>query len=830
MMGIHTLMLVITKLILLISNISSATYTITNNMSLPDGKTLVSDDGTFELGFFNPGTSLNRYVGIWFKTVPVRTVVWVANREKPINDNSSMLIISQQGNLVLVSQNHSIIWSTNLTATTKPLSPIVQLLNNGNLVLKEENDNNNNEGSFLWQSFDYPSDTLLPEMKVGWDLKTGLNRRLTAWKSWDDPSPGEFSCGIVLNNYPEPLMWKGTIVYHRDGPWNGLGFSGTPAQRPNPLFEYKFVNNADEVYYSYKLKNWSVISILVMNESLYLRQRITWIPESKTWRIYQSVPQDGCDAYNLCGAYGNCIVDASPVCQCLAGFEPKSSKNWNAMDWTDGCVQNKPISCRVKGKDGFQRFTGMKAPATTHTWVNESMTLKECNAKCSENCSCTAYANSDVNASGSGCVLWFGDLIDLKQFSDVGQDLYIRMAVLETSEDGNAKDKKKTTLVITFTLLSVAGILFLFVISYIYWTKRKLRVKEKREITLLTEEKDESGQEDLELPFFDLTTIVNATNSFSNDKKLGEGGFGPVYKGILVDGQEIAVKRLSIGSHQGMHEFKNEVILCAKLQHRNLVKVIGCCIEGDEKMLVYEYMPNKSLDSFLFDSAKSKHLDWIKRFNVINGIVRGLLYLHHDSRLRIIHRDLKASNVLLDNNMNPKISDFGLARMCGGDQVEGNTSRIVGTYGYMAPEYAIHGLFSIKSDVFSFGILLLEIVSGMKSKGLPNTSQSYSLIGHAWKFWKDGVPMKLIDSCLEDSCIPTQAFRCIQIGLLCVQQYPDDRPNMASVAVMLSSENSLPQPKEPGFMIEKMSFEGESSSKLTSSSVNEVTISILDAR
>ncbi|KAK7256322.1 hypothetical protein RIF29_29764 [Crotalaria pallida] len=457
------------------------------------------------------------------------------------------------------------------------------------------------------------------------------------------------------------------------------------------------------------------------------------------------------------------------------------------------------------------------------------MSLEECNAKCYQNCSCTAYANYDISGAGSGCVLWFGDLSDMRQFSDVGQDLYIRMAVSEKSEDGEANDKKKITLIVTITLLSVAGILFLFVISYIYRIKRKKR--EKTDTILLIEEKDEQGQEDLELPFFDRATMVNATNGFSFEKKLGEGGFGPVYKGVLADGQEIAVKRLSLSSNQGLQEFKNEVILCAKLQHRNLVKVIGCCIEGEEKMLVYEYMPNKSLDTFLFDSAKSKHLEWKKRFSIISGIARGLLYLHHDSRLRIIHRDLKASNILLDDSMNPKISDFGLARMCGGDQIEGNTSRIVGTYGYMAPEYALHGLFSIKSDVFSFGILMLEIISGMKSKGLPNPSQSYNLIGHAWKLWKDGLPKELIDSSLEDSsCFSSEACRCIQIGLLCVQQHPDDRPDMRTVVVMLSGDNSLPKPKEPGFLLEKITFEGESSSKMTSSSINEVTISILGAR
>lgn len=430
-MAILPFMVVIAKILLLISRISTATDTITNSQPLPDGKTLVSEDGTFELGFFNPGSSSNRYVGIWYKNIQVRRVVWVANRERPIQDNSSMLAISQEGNLVLLSQNKSVLWSANLT--TKPLSPIVQLLDNGNLILREDKDDNNNEDNFLWQSFDYPTDTVLPDMKFGWDRKTGINRRATAWKNWDDPSPGDFALSFILGSNPEPIMWKGSTIYHRDGPWNGFGFGGTPALRPNPLFVFKFVNNSEEVYYTFSLKNKSVISILVMNQTLSARQRLTWIPQSKTWTLYQSVPQDNCDAYNLCGAYGNCIVEASPVCQCLEGFQPKSPQNWNAVNWAQGCVPIKPWNCSVKSKYSFRRLAGMKVPDIANTWLNGSMTLDDCEAKCLDNCSCTAYANLDANA-GSGCLLWLGELIDLRQFSGVGQDLYIRMPASEKGE------------------------------------------------------------------------------------------------------------------------------------------------------------------------------------------------------------------------------------------------------------------------------------------------------------------------------------------------------------------------------------------------------------
>ncbi|KAF8030105.1 hypothetical protein BT93_E2513 [Corymbia citriodora subsp. variegata] len=211
---------------------------------------------------------------------------------------------------------------------------------------------------------------------------------------------------------------------------------------------------------------------------------------------------------------------------------------------------------------------------------------------------------------------------------------------------------------------------------------------------------------------FDLATIQAATNYFSHENKLGEGGFGEVFQGRLPNGQQIAVKRLSQSSRQGDGEFKNEILLVAKLQHRNLVRLLGFCLEGDEKLLAYEFVPNKSLDYFLFGM---RQLDWPSRYKIVFGIARGILYLHEDSRLRIIHRDLKCSNILLDNEMNPKISDFGMARIFGVNQTQASTNKIVGTFGYMSPEYAMHGEFSVKSDVYSFGILLLEIICGKKN-------------------------------------------------------------------------------------------------------------------
>ncbi|KAL8093228.1 hypothetical protein AgCh_035209 [Apium graveolens] len=433
---------------------------------------------------------------------------------------------------------------------------------------------------------------------------------------------------------------------------------------------------------------------------------------------------------------------------------------------------------------------------------------------------------ADIRSEGHGCVLWFKDLIDIKNQIEDGQDIYVRMPSSELVKSGRSRARRKIKIFLIYGVLTSAlfGVIFLLVVC----RKRKRQKQENLTLSSGNVALNKIESEDMELPLFEFERIANATSNFSNVNKLGQGGYGPVYKGILDNGREIAVKRLSRNSSQGIDEFKNEVQLIAKLQHRNLVTLLGCCTEKGERILIYEYMANKSLDFFLSDEKIRSTLDWEKRYAIINGIARGLLYLHQDSKLRIIHRDLKASNILLDHEMNPKISDFGMARSFGGNQTEANTARVVGTYGYMSPEYAIDGQFSVKSDVYSFGVLLIEIVSGMKNRLFSHPGHSLNLLGHAWKCYNEDRLLQLMDEMIVESSKQSEAFRLIQIGLLCVQHDPKDRPTMSQVVLMLSSDIKLPQPKQPGFFMERYLVEADHISRrpdLLAS--NELTVTTL---
>ncbi|KAL3740574.1 hypothetical protein ACJRO7_021795 [Eucalyptus globulus] len=314
------------------------------------------------------------------------------------------------------------------------------------------------------------------------------------------------------------------------------------------------------------------------------------------------------------------------------------------------------------------------------------------------------------------------------------------------------------------------------------------------EVTCLTEITNSQSM------LYDLATIVTATNNFSCQNKLGHGGFGEVFLGTLLNGLLIAVKRLSQSSRQSFEEFKNEVTLLPKLQHRNIVQLLGFCLEGEEKLLVYEFVQNKSLDYFLFDPEKSKHLNWSIRYNIACGIARGMRYLHEDSRIRIIHRDMKSSNILLDSEMNPKISDFGMARIFGIDQTLAMTERIGGTYGYMSPEYVMNGQFSVKSDVYSFGVLLLELIIGKKNSFFNQVDKGEGIACYAWKNWRDGTPLLVLDPAIGEPYSVAEVARCLRIGLLCAQEDPNRRPTMADIVHELNSYSvTLELPQQPAF-------------------------------
>ncbi|KAH6790516.1 receptor kinase 3 [Perilla frutescens var. frutescens] len=824
---------------------------ITPTQSLTKGQTLVSARQEFELGFFSSGISNNWYVGIWYKHVEERTIVWVANRDSPLRNSSGILKISaDEGKLILVDQAGRSVWSANHSGNAGNI--VAELLDHGNLVLRRENDGN--PENYLWESFNYPTDTLLPGMKLGWDSKTGLNRYITSWKSADDPSTGDYSFKLNIYGYPEIYLTNKQTIDYRSGAWNGLRFSGVPEMKPSsPLLSFLFVRNPnEEVSYSFSLMNESMYSRLMMKHSGAL-QRFIWIPSSRIWNLFWYAPKDQCDDYRECGVYGICDANASPVCKCMKAFQPKNQQAWNLRDGSDGCVRVSELDCNT---DGFLPMNSVKLPESGTAYVNDQMNLNQCREMCRKNCSCRGYSSANIS-DGSGCVIWAEDLYDMRQYAASeggGQDFYFRVPAAElvtSAAVGSEDDSNKTRKIIMIAGIVVgSGALVVGVAIFLVWKRRKsnggnvveLRGPRERSQDYLLNaptipsKRDHSGEaaaDEIELPLFDITTLVIATNKFSDENKLGQGGFGIVYKGVLAEGEEIAVKRLSKTSVQGIDEFKNEVKLIARLQHRNLVRLLGCCIEMEEKMLVYEYMENKSLDSMLFNKSKSSMLEWQRRFKIICGIARGLLYLHQDSRFRIIHRDLKASNILLDKDMDPKISDFGMARIFGGDQTEANTKRVVGTYGYMSPEYAMDGLFSIKSDVFSFGVLVLEIVSGTKNRGFYQTNNQLNLLAYAWKLYREGRGIEVVDSAAGEEYSESEVMRCIQVGLLCVQEHAQDRPDMSTVVLMLSTDfPSIPQPKHPGYCVGNRHPQNDSSSaKLDETcTVNQLTLTIIDAR
>ncbi|KAL3535442.1 hypothetical protein ACH5RR_003903 [Cinchona calisaya] len=306
------------------------------------------------------------------------------------------------------------------------------------------------------------------------------------------------------------------------------------------------------------------------------------------------------------------------------------------------------------------------------------------------------------------------------------------------------------------------------------------------------------------ISYFDFETLKKATKNFHHSFLLGRGGFGPVFLGKLEDGKLIAVKQLSLEkSQQGESEFLSEVRMITSIQHKNLVRLLGCCSDGAQRLLVYEYMKNRSLDLILYGKS-AIFLNWNTRFQIILGVARGLQYLHEDSHFRIVHRDIKASNILLDDKFQPRIGDFGLARFFPEDQAYLSTT-FAGTLGYTAPEYAIRGELSEKADIYSFGVLVLEIISFRKNTDLTLPSEKQYLPEYAWKLYEKSKLMDLVDPQLrKDGVVERDILQVVHVTLLCLQPHANLRPPMSEIVAKLTCKVELNEtPIRPAFLDRK---------------------------
>ncbi|PRQ30474.1 putative protein kinase RLK-Pelle-DLSV family [Rosa chinensis] len=772
--------------------------------TLNSSSSLVSETGKFSLGFFQNGMSKSSYLAI-FHTNTGNSInyAWIANRKTPILYPTGVLTLDKNNTLKITRSGGDplLIYSAS-GSTTNNSNIVATLLDSGNFILQQVNSDGSTK-RVLWQSFDHPGDTLLPGMKLGVDYKNGHIRSLSSWTGLYSVEPGAFTLDWDPGEHQLKIKERGKVCWSSGVFSNGRFKFVLPDDDSKKLrYNFSIVSNENEDYFTYTyVGDQSDASQWVLNAMGRLHDFDEKIDIARA---------DYCYGYNSDG----------------------------------GCARWEQPSCRHVGdkfvlKIGyFREMTSSNSIYTSDS--NTTLGYSDCMTTCWNTCGCLGF-NFLLN-NLTGCQYWSGNWEFIEEITDDDS----RVFVYTTKSTPNIKVHEWRWI---GTGLGFAVLVMMFCIICYLLKRRKFlisaenRRKIQNELLNLMKSnrptdvngvQNDGKMEQQDLSVFSYASLMTATCNFSEENKLGQGGFGPVYKGKLVTGQEIAVKRLSERSRQGTVEFKNELRLIYELQHTNLAQLFGFCIHGDERMLIYEYMPNRSLDYYLFDSTRALFLDWRTRFSIIEGIAQGLLYLHKYSRMQVIHRDLKPSNILLDENMNPKISDFGMARIFTHNEREANTKtkRIVGTYGYMSPEYAMGGIFSVKSDVYSFGVLVLEIISGRRNTSFYDDERVVNTVGYAWELWNEGAELAFKDPTLGDSFHEDQFLRCIHVGLLCVEENGADRPTMLEVISMLTSENmSLPTPTKPAFCRERRGVRTGTVGKVSENvSINTMSNSDYDVR
>ncbi|KAL6615345.1 hypothetical protein ACP70R_037615 [Stipagrostis hirtigluma subsp. patula] len=753
---------------------AAASDTLAAGESLAGNRTMVSAGGRFELGFFSlAGNSGAYYVGIWYRQIlPVQTVIWEVNRDAPVSDPwSAELAVSPDGNLLLRRRTGAVsstkgetIWSSNSTSSCDHATAV--LLNTGNL-----------------QSFDHPTDTLMPGGWVGLNKSTGAYQALRSWRSATDPSPGLYTLRVdPLGSGRYAFLWNGTAVYHYIGVWNGRYFNSIPEMVMSDKYAFTYVDDGAAVNYSFQLTDPSTLSRMVLGPHGQLSM-YDW-SVSGQWLLHWTTPLLQCDVYALCGPFGLCDVASSDYCRCLPGFQPASQGDWSSQLWSAGCARKTSLQCNTSGSnasstDGFLPVQNVQLPSGYVSMADASGSSGDCASACLRNCSCAAYAYNDAS-----CLVWGGDLLNIQQLtagdSRPASTLFLRLAAADldaANQHQPSRNDHGTILAACSLAAVVVAALLLFLLA------RARRRRHERTV-----------QHDGSLLVFRYGYLAHCTKNFS--KKLGMGSFGSVYKGSLPGGAAVAVKRLEV-SAQGEKQFRTEVRTLGTIQHVNLVRLWGFCATKRERLLVYDYMPNGSLAALLSDSGRDfRMLDWGTRYGIMVGIARGLAYLHEQCQERIVHCDVKPENILLDAGFCPKVADLGMAKLIGRDFSHALTTAR-GTVGYLAPEWILGLPITAKADVYSYGMTLLELVSGRRNQDA-GRGIGYFLLWAAMRVG-EGRCMEVLDERLPPGGADAEEVgRACNVACWCIQQSEALRPSMGQVVQVLEGSlraNAAPVPR-----------------------------------
>ncbi|XP_047332004.1 putative receptor protein kinase ZmPK1 [Impatiens glandulifera] len=751
---------------------------------------LLSPNGTFSSGFYKVGINAYSYA-IWFTHSADKTVVWMANRDKPVSSKRSKLSLHRNGNLVLTDADGSPVWSTD---TFSKSNAQLHLLETGNLVLATGDD-----GVLLWDSFLYPTDTLLPNQPL---------RRNTTLVSMRNP--GTYLSGFYKFKFDDNNVMN--LIY--DGPlyssvyWPSLDITIFDSKR-TPYNSTRIAafnrrgrfRSSDNVKFNSTDFGFGPERRLTLDYDGLLRL-YSLNPLNGLWEIsWLPGGLDSCRVHGLCGPNGICNYTPNVTCFCPVGFYQT-----DPLDWFMGCTFMFNLTCAANISTdllGFVMIPNSEYYGNDLNTYGLGMSFETCRNACLIDCKCVGFAYSH---DGKGECFPKRSLLNGYHMPEASRNFHIKIPIDNTSVVATTTMKTRLNCTAT-SVLELPGN-----VPYDEGTKRNpymrylvafvcsFAVIEAICIVLgwwlifprhVHEELVNMGYIALVMGFkrFGLAELKRATQNFKQE--IGKGGFGTVYKGVLDNGRVVAVKRLE-GVVQGEAEFWAEVSIIGKLNHRNLVKLWGFCVDDDQKLLVYEYMENGSLDRFLFSNL-STSLGFDKRYNIALGTAKALSYIHEECLEWVLHCDVKPQNILLDDQLEAKVADFGMSKLLkDNNNYDLSFSRVRGTRGYLAPEWMMNQMINAKADVYSYGIVLLELISGKRA--CSNVERDYYLLVDWMKKkmkegagMKDKMIMEVMDPRIQSGEYDEEkARRLLRVALMCVNDERDKRPAMSEVVELLT--------------------------------------------